>query len=83
MRLLRYNGKHSSKHTNRIERSVIKNDFHIHMATERYQLQGFAIDGFAEPTDKYADFETAIDAMLADNNFVYPGQNRRQKSLNF
>lgn len=56
-RLTRYNGKHPSRHTNKYEkRQGLPNesfdpDFHIHLATERYQLSGYAIDGYAETTD--------------------------------
>lgn len=82
-RLLRYNGKHPSKHTNQIEGTVIKNDFHIHIATERYQQSGRAIDGYAQATTKYATFEESLDAMLADNKFIFPGQDSRQPHFVF
>jgi len=52
-RLRRYNGK-SHKHTNRIEGSKFY-EFHIHIATERYQDRGMDEDGFAEPTSRFSD----------------------------
>lgn len=69
-RLCRYNGK-SHAHTNQIER-VTFYDFHIHKATERYQDLGYREDAFAEPTDRYADFYTALICLLKDYNFVMP-----------
>lgn len=44
--LRRYNGKHPSQHTNKLEKakglpnSSFRNVFHIHMATQRYQETG-------------------------------------------
>ena len=60
-RLLRCNGVHASKHTNKIEHRIgypdatIEPTFHVHMATERYQEAGYAIDSYAEPTKEYVD----------------------------
>ena len=54
--LIRLNGRHKAEHTNMIERdaglpnSGFKDVFHVHQATERYQLRGLKIEGFAEPT---------------------------------
>jgi hypothetical protein len=70
VRLRRYNGK-SHEHTNTIERSTFYN-FHIHEATERYQLLGSREDGFATSTDRYADFQAAVQCMIEDCNFVVP-----------
>ena len=53
-RLCRYNGR-SHEHTNRIE-DVKFYDFHIHVATERYQEIGMREDAYAEPTGRYSDF---------------------------
>jgi hypothetical protein len=70
-RLRRYNGK-SHQHTNKLEKESFY-DFHIHKATERYQLEsGEREDGFAEPTTKYADFGSALTAMLEDCGFIKP-----------
>lgn len=57
-RLLRYNGK-SHEHTNHIEGNTFY-DYHIHRATERYQELGTSEDTFAEPTERYADFHSAL-----------------------
>jgi len=77
--LTRFNGKHPSGHTNKWERnrqlpnSFFRNVFHIHKATERYQRDGLAIDGYAEPTTKYASFETALRAFVSGNGFEIDG----------
>lgn len=69
-RLRRYNGK-SHEHTNTIE-SFKFYDFHIHIATERYQEIGMREDSYAEPSDKFSDFHTAVQCMLKDCNFEIP-----------
>lgn len=69
-RLRRYNGK-SHEHTNRIESDKFY-DYHIHTATERYQELGMREDSYAEPSDRFSDFNTAIDCMLKDCGFVVP-----------
>lgn len=69
-RLRRYNGK-SHEHTNPIERDTFY-DFHIHYATERYQDSGLREDVFAEPTDRYSDFHSALECMIADCGFELP-----------
>lgn len=77
-RLCRYNGRHPSEHTNRLEKSNshenvrFRNQFHIHMATERYQQQGFEIDGYAEVTKRYSSFATALEEFFRANGFVLP-----------
>lgn len=77
-RLVRYNGKHPSPHTNKWEKEQgLPNykfgpAFHIHRATERYQEAGYMIDGFAEPTTSYHDFYSALDCFLKDNNLQGP-----------
>ena len=63
-RLRRCNGK-SHEHTNRIEK-VKFYDFHIHMATERYQRAGMKEDRYAEVTDRYADFRGALRCLASD-----------------
>jgi hypothetical protein len=69
-RLRRYNGKHH--HTNAIEKQVI-HGFHIHTATERYQLLGgMKEDSFAELTDRYQTFDTAVQCLLDDCGFSSP-----------
>lgn len=69
-RLRRYNGK-SHEHTNPIEANTFY-DFHIHHATERYQESGAREDAFAESTDRYADFYSALRCMLEDCGFDTP-----------
>lgn len=75
-RLLRCNGKHPSQHTNRWEKhrglsdSVIRNCFHIHDATERYQIDGLDIDGFATETSAYSSLPGAITEFIKRGGFV-------------
>ena len=69
-RLRRYNGK-SHEHTNNIEKNSFY-DFHIHMATERYQELGTREDAYAEPTNQFSDFHSALQYMLNECNFEPP-----------
>ena len=69
-RLRRYNGK-SHEHTNHIEVMTFY-DFHIHIATERYQEFGTREDAYAEPTDRYGDFHGALRCLIADANLKVP-----------
>lgn len=69
-RLRRYNGK-SHEHTNHIEGNTFY-DFHIHMATERYEEMGTREDAYAEPTDRYADFHQALRCLIEDTNIIVP-----------
>lgn len=74
-RLRRYNGK-SHEHTNKIEGETFY-DFHIHMATERYQRLGDREpreDAYAEITGRYGDLTGALDCLLADASFELEGQ---------
>jgi hypothetical protein len=74
-RLTRYNGRHSSRHTNKWEKtrglpnSQFGPAFHIHIATERYQQASLKIDGYAEVTDMYNDYPNALEAFLSDCRF--------------
>jgi hypothetical protein len=54
IRLRRYNGK-SHEHVNKIEKERLPYDFHIHYATERYQLAGDSAEAYAVVTDRYGD----------------------------
>lgn len=63
-RLRRYNGK-SHEHANKIE-DVKFYDFHIHNATERYQEIGMREDAYAEPTDRYGEFYSALLCLIDD-----------------
>ena len=76
-RLRRYNGK-SHEHTNQIERHKFY-DFHIHYATERYQHSGFREDAYAEVTNRYGDFQGALDCLIQDCGLVRPSNG--QESL--
>jgi hypothetical protein len=85
--LRRYNGAHPSRHTNKWEKMLGQSNyqlevgFHIHMATERYQLAGLRIDGYAESTNRYQDIESALRVLLVDCNFVIPDSARAQMSF--
>jgi hypothetical protein len=67
-RLRRYNGK-SHQHMNKIEGEEFY-DFHIHFATERYQIFGMDEDSYALLTDKYSDFHKAVDCLFAECGFI-------------
>ena len=76
--LCRYNGKHP-QHTNKLGKSKglpdssFRNAFHIHMATQRYQEEGLSIDGYAEITNEYSSFDTALRTFVRTNGFSVPG----------
>jgi hypothetical protein len=70
LRLKRYNGK-SHEHRNPLEDQRFY-DFHVHTATERYQSTGNREDSFAEPTDRYADLESATQCLLQECGFDVP-----------
>ena len=77
--LRRNNGEHNSKHTNRWEKDrglpnavIERRMFHRHFATERYQLSGYPIDGYAEATTDYHDFSSAVGDLLANCGFERP-----------
>ena len=72
-RLRRYNGK-SHEHTNQIEKQTFY-DFHIHLATGRYQSSGLREDAFATPTNRYADFHGGLNCLLTDCSFEIPPGN--------
>lgn len=70
-RLRRYNGK-SHEHTNTLDGRTFY-DFHVHMATERYQDEsGQREDAYAEPSGRFGDFRGAIRCMLEDCGFDVP-----------
>lgn len=79
-RLRRYDGKYH-QHSNKIENEKFY-DFHIHMATKRYQeMISKDEDSFAVRTDKYNNYEGALKCLLLDCNFQIP--NNPQLSLFF
>ena len=57
--------------TNRLEGERFVG-FHIHEATERYQAVGLNEDGYAEPTNRYGDFEGALTCMQQDAHIELP-----------
>lgn len=69
-RLRRCNGK-NHQHTNRIEGDTFY-DFHIHVATERYQRIGAREDAYAKTTNRYSDFHGALRCMIEDAGFEVP-----------
>lgn len=69
--LCRYNGK-SHEHRNKIERGPVFYDFHIHMATQRYQDGGFNEEFFAVVTDRYSNIQEAFYCMASDWNIQLP-----------
>ena len=73
-RLRRYNGK-AHQHKNHIENETFY-DFHIHMATERYQELGTREDAYAEVTDRYGDYHGAVNCLIADANCIAPLNNQ-------
>jgi hypothetical protein len=68
-RIRRYNGR-SHGHRNRLEREQLSIGFHIHYATERYQLAGFREDAFAVPCDRYTNVWDALSCLIAECGFV-------------
>ena len=67
--IVRYNGKHM--HRNKLECESFRG-FHIHRATERYQRNGYSIETYATPTNKYSSFEEAWSAFINDLNISMP-----------
>jgi hypothetical protein len=67
-RLKRYNGR-SHGHRNPLEQQRFGVGFHIHTATERYQLAGFDEDTYAEVTDRYGNVWEALECLLSDCGF--------------
>ena len=74
-RIRRYNGR-SHEHTNHIEGGSFS-DFHIHIATERYQELGAREDAYAEPTDRYGTFQDALRCLIVDASFDAPPDPQR------
>lgn len=71
-RLRRYNGW-THPHNNRIEREEV-DGFHIHFATERYQLRGLKEDSYALSTNRYRNLNGALQCLIDDANFAAPSQ---------
>jgi hypothetical protein len=66
-RLRRYNGKHI--HTNHLEGERFHN-FHVHVATERYQKAGWDEELFAQESTVHYDLNSAIECMLNECGFI-------------
>ena len=72
--LTRFNGA-SHKHTNHWEKrrghdnASFKREYHIHIATERYQREGLAIEGYAEVTTGYSTLDAALREFVLANGF--------------
>ncbi len=64
-RLRRYNGRNHG-HRNKLDGTRLSVGFHIHQATERYQLAGFDEDAFATTTDRYSNLSEAVECLIAD-----------------
>ena len=71
-RLRRYNGN-NHEHRNLIEGNRFR-DFHIHTATERYQLAGRREDSYAEPTGRFSDYDGAVRCLTEDLSALIAGQ---------
>ena len=69
-RLRRYNGK-AHFHTNVLENESFY-DFHVHTATERYQIPGFNEDHFAERANRFYDLHSAIRCLTDECGFGSP-----------
>ena len=75
-RLRRYNGRHG-EHSNKIEGGAPFYAYHVHTATERYQELGMDEDGYAEPTDRFSDLQSALQCMLQECGFEVPKVTQR------
>lgn len=73
--VLRLNGNHG-RHTNRLEKQTISGP-HIHVLTERYQMESTHPDGYAEPTDLYRDLDGAIETFMMLANVKRSNQKER------
>jgi hypothetical protein len=78
-RLCRFNGK-SHEHTNTLEGDTFY-DFHVHRATERYQQSGLREDAFAEATNRYQDFATALRCLVQECGFEPPANDQGELFL--
>lgn len=72
-KLRRCNGR-SHEHRNPLEQGEVFFDFHVHTATERYQIHGYSEEHYAEPTGAYTDLRGAIRHLLETCSFQPPAQ---------
>jgi len=61
--LLRCNGS-DHEHPNRLERTRLVDQFHVHEATERYISSGKKSEGFAQATTAYRSLDGALHHLL-------------------
>lgn len=74
-RVIRCNSAHAEDHVNRIERTVIVRQTHVHRLTERYQRHRRAAgDGFAEATTAFSTMPEAIDHLAMLSNLEPAGR---------
>lgn len=73
IRLCRCNGRH--QHTNAIEKDSFY-DFHVHLATERYQELGTDEEGYAIPCDEYDDLQGALAALCTRCGITIPPESQ-------
>ena len=78
--LMRYNGK-NHQHTNQLEDETTFYDFHIHIATEKYQKSSYDDEHYAMPTDRYADLNMAFRCLLNDCKVITDDSNDKQTRL--
>lgn len=67
--LTRYNGK-SHEHKNKLEKEPKFYDYHIHIATERYQNIGAKVEHYAKQTNRYSDIKNAFTCLIQDWNLI-------------
>lgn len=72
-KLRRCNGR-SHEHRNPLEQGEVFFDFHVHTATERYQIHGYSEEHYAKPTGAYTDLRGAIRHLLETCSFQPPAQ---------
>jgi predicted ATPase len=57
--LMRCNGN-DHLHPNRLEGEAIRDQCHVHLATERYILAGLRVEGYAQPSENYQTLDGAL-----------------------
>ena len=65
-KLKRYNGK-SHEHSNKLEGEKFY-DFHIHIATQRYQDIGKKEESYGKITDRFSNLRGALKCLIEDCN---------------
>ena len=73
--VIRCNSPHADDHVNRIERTVIVRQPHIHRLTERYQRHRRTNgDSYAEPTLEFSTLAEAIEHLSMLSNLIPAGR---------